>query len=145
MPKILFDKENQPKDRPPRGKGWRQKILDAFEKQGKTEQDFIEYICGRAFNPDDPLASQLLREILQRLDPQTKATYPMVKFEMPKNATYAEKMTAVVNAAADGDLSADVAGMFVNMLKTSVDVEEVTELTARLERLEQLLAKHNGS
>lgn len=140
-----FDSNYQPIDRPGRGKGWRNKILDAFAKQGKTEEEFIEYICARAFNQDDPLSSQLLREIIQRLDPQTKATLPLVKFNMPKEATYSEKMQAVINAASEGELSADLAGLFVNMLKTSVDVEEITELAARLERLEQLLAKSNGS
>jgi hypothetical protein len=141
MPKNQFDSNNQPAVRTPRSKGWRTRILEAFEAQGQTESDFIGYICARALNPDDPLSSQLIKEIIQRLDPSPKQTLPVIQFSFPSDGTPVEKIEAVISAVASGEMSADIAHVLVNMVKTSVDIEEVTELAARLDKLEQLLAK----
>ncbi|CAB5156599.1 hypothetical protein UFOVP150_79 [uncultured Caudovirales phage] len=141
MPKNQFDQNYQPAVRTPRSRGWRTRILEAFEADGKTEDDFIKYICARAFNPDDPLASQLIKEVIQRLDPSPKQTLPVIKFHFPSDGTPVEKIESVISAVSTGEMSADIAQVLVNMVKTAVDIEEVTELAARLERLEQLLAK----
>lgn len=136
-----FSKENQPGEgRPARGIGWRRKILEAFERAGKTEDEFIDYICKRAFDPDDVLSPRMLDLIVNRLSPLNKAVFPLYKIDLPKKSTPAEKIDAIIDAVSEERVPADVAGMLVGMIKTGIDVKEVTELAERLERLEKLIA-----
>lgn len=135
-----FSADNQPQGRPPRGVGWRRKILEAFERAGKTEDDFIDYIIKRAFDPNDDLSPRMLDMLINRLAPLNKAVFPLYKISIPKDATPADRIDVIIKAVADEEMPADVANMLVSMIKTGIDVREVTELTARLEVLEKLIA-----
>lgn len=135
-----FTAENQPKGRPGRGVGWRRKILEAFERAGRTEDEFIDYICKRAFDPADELSPRLLDMLVSRLSPLSRAVFPLYKIDIPADATPADRIDAIIKAVAQEELPADVAGMLVTMIKTGIDVREVTELAARLEALERLIA-----
>lgn len=55
-----------------------------------------------------------------------------------------EKIDAVIRGIASGIIPADIGKMFAEVIKTGLDVAEVTELAARLERLEKLLEQQNG-
>lgn len=138
-----FTKDNQPSGRPGRGVGWRRKILEAFERAGKTEDEFIDYICKRAFNPKDELSPRLLDMLVSRLSPLSRSVFPLYKVEIPADATPADRIDAIINAVAKEELPADVANMLVAMIKVGMDVREVTELSERLAALEQLIATMN--
>jgi len=138
-----FSADNQPKGRPPRGVGWRRKILEAFERAGRTEDEFIDYICKRAFDPKDELSPRLLDMLVSRLSPLSRAVFPLYKIDIPADATPADRIDAIIKAVAQEELPADVAGMLVTMIKTGIDVREVTELAERLEALEKLIASMN--
>ncbi len=138
-----FSPDNQPKDRPPRGVGWRRKILEAFERAGKTEDEFIEYIIKRAFDPEDDLSPRMLEMLVSRLAPLNRAVFPLYKIGIPPDATPADRVDAIIKAVAQEELPADVANMLVAMIKVGIDVREVTELAERLEKLEALIAQIN--
>lgn len=138
-----FSPDNQPDERKPRGAGWRRKILEAFDRAGKTEDDFIDYIIKRAFDPEDELSPRMLDMLVNRLAPLNKAVFPLYKVIIPKDATPADRIDVIIKAVADEEMPADVANMLVTMIKTGIDVREVTELTARLEVLEKLIASLN--
>lgn len=138
-----FTKDNQPSGRPGRGVGWRRKILESFERAGRTEDEFIDYICKRAFDPKDELSPRLLDMLVSRLSPLSRAVFPLYKVEIPADATPADRIDAIINAVAKEELPADVANMLVAMIKVGMDVREVTELSERLAALEQLIATMN--
>lgn len=138
-----FTKDNQPNGRPGRGVGWRRKIIEAFERAGKTEDEFIEYIIARAFDKDDDLSPRMLELLVNRLAPLNRSVFPLYKVEIPANATPADRIDAIINAVAKEELPADVANMLVAMIKVGMDVREVTELSERLAALEQLIASMN--
>lgn len=140
MAKHLFTKDNQPQKRG-RGPDWRTKILAALAEDGKTEDDFIKYVLARAFNPDDELSSKMIDVIINRLAPINKAVMPMYGLTFEPGSTPADKIDAVIDAVAAEQLPADVANMLTAMIKTGIDVREVTELAERLERLEQLISE----
>lgn len=134
-----FSSDNQPVNRPPRGNGWRGKILDALKAQGKSEEDFIAYIVQRSLDPDDALSPKLLDLIVSRLSPLDKAVLPKVKIDLGNAQTPADKIDAIITAVASEEVPADVAAMIVQMIKTGIDVRELTELAQRLETLEKLI------
>lgn len=138
-----FTKDNQPSGRPGRGVGWRRKILEAFERAGKTEDEFIEYIIARAFDKADDLSPRMLELLVNRLAPLNRSVFPLYKVEIPADATPADRIDAIINAVAKEELPADVANMLVAMIKVGMDVREVTELSERLAALEQLIASMN--
>lgn len=129
-----------PQDRPPRGVGWRRKILEAFERAGKTEDDFIDYIILRAFDPKDELSPRMLDMLVNRLAPLHRSVFPLYKVSIAKDASPADRIDSIIKAVADEEIPADVANMLVAMIKVGIDVREVTELAERLEALERLIA-----
>ena len=134
----LFTSEYQP-EKKPRGKGWRTKILEALQEEGKTEEDFIKYVLSRAFNPDDPLSGKLLELVINRLSPMQKAVMPTYAFKWEDGLTPAQKVDRIIDAVANEELPADVAALLVGVIKDGLAILESTELCQRLEKLEQLL------
>ena len=134
----LFTSEYQP-EKKPRGKGWRTKILEALQEEGKTEEDFIRYVLSRAFNPDDPLSGKLLELVINRLSPMQKAVMPTYAFKWEDGLTPAQKVDRIIDAVANEELPADVAALLVGVIKDGLAILESTELVIRLEKLEQLL------
>ena len=62
-----------------------------------------------------------------------------VNFEFDKNASPAQQSIQVLDAAANGDIPPDVAQIFINAIKSNIDIEAATELKERIEKLEALL------
>ena len=52
-------------------------------------------------------------------------------------------MDAIIKGVSTGVVPADIGKMMADILKAGLDIEEVTELAARLERLEKLLEQQN--
>jgi hypothetical protein len=67
-----------------------------------------------------------------------------VTFEFPSNGSMVEKIDAIIKATSEGTLPADLAQMIAGMLKTRMDIEEVTELAERLAKLEQAVASRGA-
>lgn len=139
--KTTFGKDNQPTRR--RGKSERGKILDAMKRQSRTEEEFYDLLVQRAFNPEDNFA---FKELLARHHPVPKSTLPLVVFEFPVDGTALQKIEALEAAISSGEIAADVAKLMVDIIKSGMEVAQITELQERIEALEQALIKaSNGS
>ncbi|WP_236528046.1 hypothetical protein, partial [Escherichia coli] len=84
---------------------------------------------------EDAQATGMLREIFLRLNPIPKPVAPPVEFDFPADGTPVQKMDAIIKGVSTGVVPADIGKMMADILKAGLDIEEVTELAARLERL----------
>lgn len=149
MPKsdTQFSSTNQPGGR---GKAFKTKLIESIKREAlldctehtsaaKVEERFLAHMAKRAFNPEDQASSTLLKELLSKSYASMKATMPEVEFNFDERSTPAEQVSMVMKAASQGDLPPDVAATFVGAIKASVDIEAVTDLKARIEKLEEML------
>jgi len=119
-----------------RGKSERTKILDALEKQGKTEEGFYEMLVTRALDPEDSFA---LREVLNRFSPLKKSVMPDVEFNFNARGTPVQQVSQLLDAVSNGEIPPDVASMLINSIKGAIEIEVNTELKVRIEKLEEML------
>ena len=119
-----------------RGKSERTKLLDAMKRHGKTEDDFYNLLMQKAFDEDDTFT---FKELLNRMSPLAKATSPLITFDFnPKGKPHNQAKQALA-AAANGEIPTDLANMFIQSVKSMIDIEEYTDLKARIERMEKVL------
>lgn len=136
MPKNLFDAENQPENRAPRGKSFKTMVLDALKTQGMSEQQFIDKLVERALID----GGVYLSELLKRYSPIPKQAHePIVIENWPKNGTPSQKAEAVLQSMSEGVIPPDLGALFIESISKSLGIEEVTELAKRLEAIEKLL------
>jgi hypothetical protein len=134
MAKKLFSSENQPPNK--RGKDKRKLLIEALERKGFTEETLYDTIVDMAINQRD---TAMMKELIVRFSPLPKPVAPVFEVDFPDDGTPVEKIDAVIRGIASGIIPADIGKMFAEVIKTGLDVAEVTELAARLERLEKLL------
>ena len=139
-PKHKFSSANQP---PPRGKSYRTVLIEALKAsaQPMSEIEFVTHYIDQAMNSGD---TGMLREIFLRLNPIPKPVAPPIEFDFPADGTPVQKMDAIIKGVSTGVVPADIGKMMADILKAGLDIEEVTELAARLERLEKLLEAQNA-
>lgn len=139
MPKHKFSEDNQPKRRAPRSVGERKKILQALERAGVSEEGFYDILVDRAVNnPDDNFA---LDNVMKRLMPIRKSVMPNVEFEFNKDGTPAEQVSQILDAISNADVPPDIGSLIINSIKSAVEVEESTDLKARIEAIEAMLGE----
>ena len=85
--------------------------------------------------------TQAARLILKRILPPVKAIEQAVKLQLPNDATLTAKASAVLSAAAAGELAPGQAAQLIAALGTLAKISEVDELAARITALEVKLAK----
>lgn len=139
MAKKLFSSENQPPNK--RGKDKRKLLIEALERKGFTEETLYDTIVDMAINQRD---TAMMKELIVRFSPLPKPVAPVFEVDFPDEGTPVDKIDAVIRGIASGIIPADIGKMFAEVIKTGLDVAEVTELAARLERLEKLLEAQNG-
>ena len=139
MAKKLFSSENQPPNK--RGKDKRKLLIEALERKGFTEETLYDTIVDMAINQRD---TAMMKELIVRFSPLPKPVAPVFEVDFPDDGTPVDKIDAVIRGIASGIIPADIGKMFAEVIKTGLDVAEVTELAARLERLEKLLEAQNG-
>lgn len=140
MAKHLFNSENQPKNR--RGKDKRQLLIAALERQGFSEDDLYDKIVNMAVREGD---SAMMKELIVRFSPLPKPVAPTFEVDFPDEGTAVEKIDAVIRGIATGVIPADLGKTFAEVVRVGLDVREVTELAARLERLEKLLEEQGNA
>ena len=79
---------------------------------------------------------QAARLILERILPPVKPIEQAVALQLPEGGTLTAKATAVLSAAAAGDLPPGQAAQLIAALGTLAKISEVDELAARIEKLE---------
>lgn len=139
MAKKLFSSENQPPNK--RGKDKRKLLIEALERKGFTEEALYDTIVDMAINQRD---TAMMKELIVRFSPLPKPVAPVFEVDFPDDGTPVEKIDAVIRGIASGIIPADIGKMFAEVIKTGLDVAEVTELAARLERLEKLLEQQHS-
>lgn len=139
MAKKLFSSENQPPNK--RGKDKRKLLVEALERKGYTEETLYDTIVEMAITDRD---TAMMKELIVRFSPLPKPVAPVFEVDFPDDGTPVEKIDAVIRGIASGIIPADIGKMFAEVIKTGLDVQEVTELAQRLERLEKLLEQQNG-
>ena len=85
--------------------------------------------------------TQAARLILERILPPVKAIEQAVKLQLPNDGTLTAKASAVLSAAAAGELAPGQAAQLIAALGTLAKISEVDELVARITALEVRLAK----
>lgn len=139
MAKKLFSSENQPPNK--RGKDKRKLLVEALERKGYTEETLYDTIVDMAITDRD---TSMMKELIVRFSPLPKPVAPVFEVDFPDDGTPVEKIDAVIRGIASGIIPADIGKMFAEVIKTGLDVQEVTELAQRLERLEKLLEAQNA-
>lgn len=150
-PSNKFSSTNQPGNRKSNAQH-RTMLLDAIastktnvlingvnQEVGMTEESYLSLVVKKSL--DD---TGLMREIITRLNPIPKPVLPECTIDWPDKATPMQKIEAVTRSVSKGEISADVATMVINMIKTQVELAEKTELMERIERIEAMLKVTNG-
>jgi hypothetical protein len=135
MAKKLFDSNNQPENRAPRGKAFKTMVIEALKTHGMDEQAFINNLVERALAD----GGVYLQELLKRYSPIPKQTHEPINIDWPADGTPAQKADAVLKAMSEGQMSPDVGAIFIEAISKSLGIEEITELAKRLEAIEKLL------
>jgi hypothetical protein len=147
--KTTFTKDAPSKK--PRGKSFKNKLLDTIAaqsllnvKKGATkeeiEQAYLSHAAGRAFDPDDAASPTLLKTLLDKSYAGIKSTMPTFNFEFDADSEPMEQANQIIKAASDGMIPPDIAVIFIQCIKSCSDIEEFTELKARIEALEKALS-----
>ena len=84
---------------------------------------------------------QAARLILERILPPVKPIEQAVELQFPVDGTLTAKASAVLSAAAAGDLAPTQAAQLIAALGTLAKISVVDELTARIDALEKQRAK----
>lgn len=84
---------------------------------------------------------QAARLILERVLPPVKAIEQAVELQLPEGGTLTAQASAVLSAAASGDLAPGQAAQLITALGTLAKIHEVDELAARIAALEATHAK----
>jgi len=144
MAKKTFSSEYQPD--PSRRSGGPQsgvkKLRDALERKFSSGDvdgfdTFDDWLVHKALEE----GGVYLQIVASRAVPTYKPTLEPIKIDYDKNGTAVEKASAVYNAVADGEIPADVGSMLIDSLSKMLNIEELTDLKARLERIEEILNK----
>jgi len=154
MSKHEYTSENQPDPSlKVRGKAKKTLMLDAIRAQCEGgEQEFLKKVVEHALGFDGAAATedtpetapippnpQLLTLVLNRIEPPLKATMPLIEFDFDHTAKPHEQAAQVIEAVSNGIMSPDIGSMFISSIKSMLEIEEYTELKARIERLEDVL------
>ncbi len=137
-----FSSEYQPEKRGGGPKAGAQKLREALERKfASGEVDGFDTF-------DDWLVHKALAEggvylqiLTSRAIPSYKPTLEPIKIEYPKTGTAVQKAEAVYDAIAGGEISPDVGQILIDALSKMLNIEEITDLKARLERIEEILNK----
>ena len=133
-----FTKENQPEKKGQSGGWFKTKLIASLERQGMTEEGFIDPLVQKAISD----GGVYLQELLKRYNPVPKQTHESITIEgWPKDGTPAEKASKVLDCITDGTIPPDVGSILIEAISKSLGIEEVTELAIRLEKIEKLLSE----
>lgn len=73
-----------------------------------------------------------------------KAPMPVYEFSFPEKGTPVEKAEALEKAVSEGSIPVDLAAQMIGVIKSGLEISELTELADRLAALELQLSKVTG-
>jgi len=136
--------------KPGRGKSFKNKLLNVIREEALLQVDpkadnatveraFLGHAAARAFDTEDMASAALLKELLSKSYAGLKATYPTLEFAFDKDSTPTEQVSQILDASSNGIIPPDVAAIFIQSIKYSLDIEQATDLKERIEALEAML------
>ncbi len=128
-----FNKEAQPKERKPRGKSERTKILEAMKVKNVTEEGFYQLLVSKAHDPEDNFA---FKELLSRLSPVPKAVNPLYEFPFDVDGSPHKQALQIIDAIAGGKLPSDVGNIIITSISSMLNIQEKTDFEERLKAIE---------
>lgn len=144
-----FSTENQPQNK--RGLSTKTLILNAIRRNvlidvpetasnAEIEEAFLGHLTQRALNENDSHSGMLLKLLTDKAWGNLKPTSEKVIFDFDSSAKPIEQAHQVLDAAANGYINIELAQNFINIINTTIKINEVTELEVRLSALEKTLA-----
>ena len=73
-----------------------------------------------------------------------KPTIPTIEFNFEPGATPAQQASQILEETSKGKISPDVAQLFINSIASMMKIEEVTEISERLEEMERMMGLTDG-
>jgi hypothetical protein len=145
---TTFNEESQPSRR--RGRSNRTIILEMMKEQSMLDLDesstkeqcekaFFKEVATSAFDPEDSNRGMCLTLLANKGWSNVKPSNEMVEFDFDINAEPHMQAAQVMKAASEGCIAPDIASSFISSIKAMVDIEEYTDLKARIEKLEAVL------
>ena len=136
---------------PARGRSNRTLILEVLRekghlklKKGATKEDaekaFFDNVATTAFNLEDQNRGMCLKLLADKGWANVKPSSEMINFDFDENKPPHIQAAQVMKAAAEGRIPPDIANTFIQSIKAMIDIEEYTDLKARIENLEKVLA-----
>ena len=137
-----FSKDYQPPNEHKRLPKFRARMIEALKEKGVDEQGFVALLVDKALSGEGN-NGVYVSELLKRYAPVTKATLEPVDIaNFPQDGTPLQKAEAVYNAMAAGEIPPDVGQIFIDLISKLLAIEEITELKARLDKLEAIVNKN---
>ena len=140
--------EESRKNVKPRGKAKKTLMLEAIRAECGDEHEFLRSVVRQAIGKepegDDegvPPNPVLMNMVLQRIEPPIKSVMPLQSFPFDITLPPHQQASQALDAAAKGLIPPDVAGMYVSSIASMIKIEEVTEISRRLDELEKALGK----
>jgi len=143
-----FSTDNQPQNK--RGLSTKTLILNAIKRKAlielpdnasniEIEEALIGHIAQRALSPDDNNSGMLLKLLSEKAWSNIKPTSELVTFDFDTTLKPIQQAHQVMDAVANGYINIELAQNFVNIINTTINIQEVTELEERLSKLESAL------
>lgn len=143
-----FSKDNPSKNK--RGRSKRTLLLESIQRvlaekdievtdTEHAEELFTDEFVKHAYAGAAIGENLLFNEMVARLHPKHKATNEAIVFDFPENGTPVDKFNAIMVAVSKGDIPPDIGGNLVNMINSGVNIEDVTELKAKIEEIEKAM------
>lgn len=137
-----FSKDYQPPGERKSVPRFRTLMLDALKERGVDERGFVRELVTKAMEPGLQQGAYL-SELLKRYAPVPRSTLEAVVVSgFDETGTPLEQAQAVYNAMAAGEIPPDVGQIFIDSISKLLAIEEITELKARLDKLEDIVNKN---
>ena len=136
---------------PGRGKSLKTLVLEVLREKShlslkktatkeEAEKAFLHHVADTAFKADDPNKGLCLGLLANKCWPNLKPSSESVQFEFNKDLKPHEQAAQVLDAVSKGFIPPDIGNTFIQSIKAMIDIEEYTDLKARIEILEKALA-----
>ena len=140
---------------PPRGRSKKTLILESVKESAMleltpsatnedAEKAIFKHLSKSAFNLGDDDRGLCLKILMDKGWANVKPSSELVEFEFDIKAKPHIQASQIVNAASSGQIPPDIANSLVSSIASMLKIEEVTEMTRRLEEIEKQLGVVNG-
>lgn len=140
---------------PSRGRGKKSLILEAIREESLIETNpdstpefvekaFFRHLAKSALNPLDEDRVVCLKILTDKGWANVKPSSELVEFDFDIDAPPHVQASQIINAASSGQIPPDIANSLVSSISSMLKIEEVTEISRRLEEIEKQLGVVNG-